>query len=155
MDVDYINPFIKSSISVISQVTSFHPVLGNVFVKQDPYVSNNVLVIIGLTGKIKGSAVITLNSDVACKITSSMMGGAPVLQLDDIAKSAISELCNMILGNTATLFSQKGIHVDITPPTILTGLNMQISVHKSVVVCIPLLLDETSKMDIQISYTDT
>ncbi|MEF9968285.1 MAG: chemotaxis protein CheC, partial [Longicatena sp.] len=28
---------------------------------------------------------------------------------------------NMIMGNTATIFSTKGIGIDITPPTVMVG----------------------------------
>ncbi len=44
--------------------------------------------------------------------------GMPVTELDDMATSAISELGNMIMGNAATIFSTKGIVIDITPPTV-------------------------------------
>lgn len=81
-----------------------------------------------------------------------MMGGYPVNELDDIAKSAISELCNMIMGNTATLYTQQNIRVNITPPTVLTGENLEITVHKSVVLNIPLVFDSGEQMEIDISY---
>ncbi len=48
--------------------------------------------------------------------------GMPVTELDDMAMSAISELGNMIMGNAATIFSTKGIVIDITPPTVCRGL---------------------------------
>ena len=60
----------------------------------------------------------------------------------------------MILGNTATIFSKKNIHVDITPPTVLTGDNMQLSAAKSTVVCIPLILDDNAKIELDISYVE-
>jgi chemotaxis protein CheX len=154
MNVEYINPFIEASTRIINETTGFTPRLGKVYVKNAPYRSDNVLVMIGLTGKISGSVVLSFSKEVACKIASAMMAGMPVVELDEIAKSAVSELCNMILGNTATLFSRKGINIDITPPTTLTGNNIQLSVHKSVIVCLPIIFEDGSKIEIDISYVD-
>ena len=154
MKVEYINPFIEASTNIIRQTTGLTTKLGSISVKDTTYTNDNFLVLIGLTGKILGSAVIGFKNDTAKKIASAMMMGMPVNELDEIAKSAIGELCNMILGNTATIFSQKGINIDITPPTIFTGDNIQLSVHKSVVVCVPLLFEDGSQIQIDISYLD-
>lgn len=154
MKIEYINPFIEASKSIINQTTGFLPEMGKPYVKEAPYKGNNVLVLIGLTGEIHGSAVIIFSNDVACKIAAAMMMVESISELDEIAKSAISELCNMILGNTATIFSQKGINIDITPPTMLTGDNMELTVHKNTVISIPLIFEDNSKMEIDISYIE-
>ncbi len=154
MNVDYINPFIEASTNIINQTTGFSPKLGKVYIKSPPYKSDNVLVMIGLTGKIRGSVAISFSTEVACKIVSAMMCGMPVSELDEIAKSAIAELCNMILGNTATIFSKRGVDIDITPPTILTGNNLEMSIHKTVIACIPLVFEDGTKIEIDISYVE-
>ncbi|WHH61352.1 chemotaxis protein CheX [Petroclostridium sp. X23] len=154
MNVEYINPFIVASTKIISETTGLTPKLGKVYVKDIPYNGGNVLVLIGLTGKISGCAVITFSTEVACKIASAMMMGVVVTELDEMAKSALGELCNMILGSTATLFSQKGISIDITPPTIMTGDNIQLTPHKSVIVCVPLVFEDGKALEIDISYMD-
>lgn len=80
------------------------------------------------------------------------MIGGPVEELDEISKSAISELCNMIVGNASTLFSKKNMFIEITPPTTFTGNDLEVSVHKSLVLNIPILFDTGEKMEIDISY---
>jgi len=152
MNIAYINPLIEASMRVIKQTTGFNTSVGKINITKSPYKNNNVVVIIGLTGEIKGNAVLCFKRELACKIVSAMMGGYPVNELDDIAKSAISELCNMIMGNTATLYTQQNIRVNITPPTVLTGENLEITVHKSVVLNIPLVFDSGEQMEIDISY---
>ena len=81
-----------------------------------------------------------MNRSVALNIASNMMGGAEIAELDEISKSAISELANMILGNTATILYNKGIGIEITPPTFLMGENLQISNSKMTTICVPLYL---------------
>jgi chemotaxis protein CheX len=141
MQVEYINAFIEASIKVINEVTGFSPSPGKVAIRNTIYKGNNLLVIIGLVGNITGTVVIYLNKEVAVKVASMMMMGVPVNELDEMAKSAISELCNMILGNTMTILSKKNIEVDITPPTMLAGDNIEITMHKSVIVNIPLIFE--------------
>jgi len=83
-----------------------------------------------------------------------MMECQLITELDEIAKSAIGELCNMILGFTATLFSREKIIVDITPPTILTGDNIELSMPNTVVVCIPLIFEDDSQIEINVSFVE-
>lgn len=153
MNVEYINPFIAASTHIITETTGLTPTLGQVFIKNTPYKGGNVLVLIGLTGEIYGSVVITFSEKMANRIASTMMG-SPVTELTEISKSAVGELCNMILGNAATLFSQKKKNIDITPPTILTGDNIKISPHKNIIVCIPLKFEGGEVIEIDISYIE-
>ena len=154
MKQEYVNPFIESSINVISQTTGFKPNVGKIYIKNLPYSGDNVIVIIGLTGEIKGTVVISLKNSVACKIASAMMCGMPVPELDEMSKSAISELCNMILGNTASVFAANNIKIDITPPTLLTGENLELSPIKSLVMCVPIMLNEKDCIEIDISVKE-
>ncbi|HBF38658.1 MAG TPA: hypothetical protein DDW50_15235 [Firmicutes bacterium] len=48
-----------------------------------------------------------------------MMGGTPVLEMDEITKSAIGEVANMVGGSASTRLSGLGAVTDITPPSIV------------------------------------
>lgn len=154
MKAEYINPFISASSEMIDQVTGFKTKIGKIYVKDAPYRSESILVLIGITGGFHGSVVMSFSRLICCKIASTMMGCSLITELDEIAKSAIGELCNMILGRTATLFSRGNIVVDITPPTILTGDNIELSIPNTVVVCIPLLFEDGSQIEINVSFAD-
>jgi chemotaxis protein CheY-P-specific phosphatase CheC len=71
------------------------------------------------------------------KIVSAMMGGTPVSSLGSLEQSAISELANMICGNAMSFFSQEGISLDITPPTLIMGQQIEISAVKMRVLSVP------------------
>ncbi|TYQ16392.1 UNVERIFIED_CONTAM: chemotaxis protein CheX [Acetivibrio alkalicellulosi] len=150
MNVEYINPFIEASQTVLKQSAGIDVKLGTVYIKDSPYASDNILIIVGLTGKIRGQAVFSMSKSIALSIASNMMGGMEVKELDEITKSAISELTNMILGNTATILYNKGIGIEITPPSFLMGQNMQISSTKMKTICVPLIIDN-GKIEIDIS----
>ncbi|MFZ5988660.1 MAG: chemotaxis protein CheX [Bacillota bacterium] len=154
MNVEYINPFIEASQTVLQQIAGIDAKLGPVCLKDSPYTSDNIVIIVGLTGKIRGQAVFAMSKPVALSIASSMMGGMEVTELDEISKSAISELTNMILGNTATILYNKGIGIEITPPSFLMGDNMQISPTKMKTICVPLILGEQSQLEIYVSVIE-
>ena len=83
MNVEYINPFIEASQSVWTMMTGNKPVLGKVYLKKVPYQSDDVAVIVGLTGKIRGQVVISMRTDTALKVVSSMMARARTINLQE------------------------------------------------------------------------
>jgi chemotaxis protein CheX len=54
-----------------------------------------------------------------------------VQELDEMALSAVSELGNMITGGATALVSLHGLDVDISPPSIIRGTNVEISTRSS------------------------
>jgi len=155
MNVEYINPFIEASQFVLKTVAGLDIRLGKIFMKDSPYNSDSVVIIIGITGKIRGQVIFTLSKEAALNICSNMMGGMEVAEFDEIAKSAISEMTNMILGNTATILFNRGIQIDITPPSLLMGAGMQISSNKMKTVCVPLHINEHDIFEIDVALDDS
>ena len=80
-----------------------------------------MFIMLGVTGEMSGQVCIVFDLNVAKDIASRMMMGMPVDVIDDMAKSALSELGNMIMGNAATLLSNNNLRIDITPPTLGMG----------------------------------
>lgn len=154
VNVEFINPFIQGTQAILRDVCQEEAKLGKVHLKESPYMSDTVAIIIGITGDIKGQVIFSLGTGTACSIASKMMMGMPVSELDEMAKSAISELTNMILGNTATIFYNLGITIDITPPSLLMGQNIQISTNKMKTICLPLQLSGGATFEIDVSLQD-
>lgn len=119
---------------------------GEIEYRKSPIKANTLVVVVGLTGDLHGQAMISMEVETACYIASVMMGGGPA-ELDETTKSAIAELTNMIIGNSVTLLSTTNIMIDITPPSVLTGDNIQISTASHSIVSVPLTLDEKMKLD--------
>jgi chemotaxis protein CheX len=141
MKAEYINPFIKASTEVLRTIVNVEFKTGAPYLKQSPLAPDNVMILVGITGEIRGQVTLSMKKQVAMDIASSMMMGMPVDELDEMSKSALSELGNMIMGNTATLLFNNGINIDITPPTLMMGDNLSISVTGMTTVGIPLISD--------------
>jgi len=83
-----------------------------------------------------------------------MMMGMEVKSLDEMAKSAIAELGNMIMGNVSTEFYNTGVKIDITPPTVLVGNDMAFSTKGIKTICVPLILENVGKIEVDIAITE-
>lgn len=142
MDVKYVNPFIESFVGVMPQLGFSEVRKGNLSLKGKELNSSGVVVIVGIVGEIRGNVVYALELENAKKIASTMMMGMPVNELDDMAKSALSELTNMLTANAATNFSSIGIKIDISTPTLLHGDNISAKMSSNQVLCIELLAND-------------
>ncbi len=140
MDVENINPFILAAKSVLKTLCGTETSLGKVYLKDSHFLVDQLMVVFGVVGKLRGQVYFELSKESAMKIASAMMGGVHVDDLDEISKSAICEMGNMIMGKTCTLLGEKSINVDITPPSLMSGHGIEIS-NKLQTIGIPLSID--------------
>lgn len=136
------NPFVESFASVMPQLGFSKVKKGNLSVKGRELIGSGVIIIVGIVGAIRGNVVYSIDIESAKKIASTMMMGMQVNEFDEMTKSAISELTNMLTANAATYFSTIGIPIDISTPTLLHGENISVKMSSSQVLCIQLLADE-------------
>ena len=138
---EHLNPFLLSAKQVLQQVCNVEVTFGPIS-KDDFYVSGEPLfIMLGVTGEITGQVCMVMGTETAKDVASRMMMGMPVEEIDDMAKSALSELGNMILGNAATILSSDNVLIDITPPTLGTG-NARMTSPNMKSIKVPLLCDE-------------
>ena len=127
LDVKIVNPFLQSTISVFEAVAQNKLVVGKPTLTALVFPEKTFISQAGLTGTIKGQLLLVLEEKQAMAVASKMMMGMPVNEIDDMASSALNELCNMIMGNTATIFSTQDILVDITPPISVFGSDLKMN----------------------------
>ena len=150
INVEYINPFLMAATNIIKDICQIDMQVGKPYVKQTAFADDSVIIMIGITGEMRGSVIIALTYNKALEIASKMMMGMPVTELDEMATSTISELGNLIMGNAATILSTKGVGIDITPPTLCRG-NLTITQSYTKNICIPLSGDDiTIELDVAV-----
>lgn len=149
MKAEYINPFLESAQTVIEQVVQIRPSTGAVSVKDIKFVEQYIWIHIGVNGQMNGNIIFGLKEDVALKMISAMMGGYAISELDEMGKSAISELSNMISGNASTIMYNQGMMVDITPPRIVE-MAQAAGFESSKAIAVPLIIDGIGELDIQV-----
>lgn len=152
LSVEYINPFLMAATTILKQTCMIDTVIGKPGLKDMKFSHDSLIIIIGITGDVRGQVIIEFNNIVACDIAGKMMMQGPLPELNEIGHSAICELGNMVLGNAATLFSSKGIGIDITPPTVGNG-DMSFNTAFTKNLCIPLSYENGKCINFNIAIT--
>lgn len=125
---DKINPF-PTAIAHVLSMFGITDVKQNELLEKDAFVTNtDVAIQIGLVGGMKGNVSYCFSGDTAKQLASTMMMGMPVEEIDDMVKSALSELGNMFAGTAATLLTQEDVVMDITPPSVSIGEELKLVV---------------------------
>ncbi len=121
MDVKILLPFVEAITSVFPQFGFASISRNGLKMTKGTVVSKGVTVNISLIGMLAGSIVYNIDYESAKKIASHMMMGMPVNDFDDMAKSAVSELGNLLAANAAIALEKVGVKIDISPPNTLIG----------------------------------
>lgn len=110
------------SIDNVIQSFSGEPVsFGEIKTLEKEFMARDISVIIGVAGDYSGTAYLSMSESTSHTIASLMLGGCSVSETDDMVKSAVGELCNMIMGSASCDLSTNNIKIDITPPTVVVG----------------------------------
>lgn len=149
VQAEYINPFLESAMNVIEQVVQVRPSTGQLSVKDVKFVEQYIWIHIGMNGELNGNIIFGIHEQVALKIVSAMMGGFVISEMDEMSKSAISELSNMISGNASTILYNQGKSVDITPPKIVE-LAQSAGFPNAKALTVPLIMEGIGQIDIQV-----
>ncbi len=118
MQVEYINPFVRSVLSVFSTMANCTLTRGQPFIKDSHQPMHEVSGIIGLSGKAKGTVVLSLDREAAMRATEALLGERPS-SIDADVTDAIGELTNMIAGNAKAQLERYALSVSL--PTVITG----------------------------------
>jgi len=97
------------------------------FVEQQPQSvltsAEEVNIHIGFTDGLRGNVLIGLSLVSAMEIVKTMMGGADLGEFGYMAKSALGELANMLVGGAMMALSSSTV-INLSAPTIVAGQNM-------------------------------
>lgn len=126
MKVEFIDPFIKAAYSVIDTLIQDVPERGPLSLRTSTFTTQQVTIMAGVNGHVKGIVLYGMSIITAQKIASAMMG-EPITKVDDMVWSAVSELGNIITGNAIQFLYNAGYQCNITPPTVLRGMNLDVS----------------------------
>ena len=143
MDIKYINPFIDAVNNIFPQFGMSDIKRNSISLKGKDIKSPGVVIMLGLIGDIRGNVIYSINSKDAMSIASVMMMGANVDSFDEIAQSAVSELTNMLTATAASVFSNIGININISTPTLVYG-EFVATVSTEKTICVEMLINGIS-----------
>lgn len=151
INVKHVNPFLMAASNVLRDCCMLTDLkTGKPYLKDAQFSDDDWVIIIGLTGELKGQVLIAFHEEAVLDIASKMCM-MPITQMDELSCSAICELGNMILGNAATLLAANDVGIDITPPTLSHG-KVEFTNNYTKNLCVPFTYDgESKKIEIHLS----
>lgn len=119
IDPSYIKPFVVAAKNLFETMIEVPFKLGKPTLKKGSDVPpHEISSIIGLSGTVTGSVVISFSHEVAYEMVSALIGDE-VTELDDDCTDAIGEIANMIAGNAKTDFPTKDNAISV--PSVVVG----------------------------------
>jgi chemotaxis protein CheX len=135
VDQSYVLPFIKSVQNVFETMLQLPVTIGEPHLKQDTAPSYDVSGIIGMSGDVEGSIVVSYPVATAERVVALFTGMELEHTHEDFA-DAIGELVNMVSGGAKAQF--QGKNVSISCPSVVVGEGHQVFGRKDVIcICIP------------------
>lgn len=121
MKADWINPFIEAFNLVMPQLGFNDVKRKNVSIEAKNLKSSGVSVNVGIIGDLSGNVIYDIDEESSKKIASRMLMGMPVEALDDMSKSALCEMANMLAARASSNFAENDILINISPPSLTYG----------------------------------
>ena len=150
METKYAEIFINAWSTVIESFSSKHIKSADVEAPDENLKRRDVYVLMGMVGDINGQIFMAMDAQTGKALTSEMLGGMEITEVDEVVISAVGELCNMIMGNACSSISDDNAGVNITPPTVIADQNMpQLKVRP--LYNISFLLEDLEKIDFHVA----
>jgi len=135
MKVEYINPFLVSTIAAFDTMLKCKLTRGTPYIKTGSQPSHEVSGVIGLTGRAQGIVVVGLGREAALKVAEVMLQEQP-LEINRDVIDAVGELANIIAGRAKSELEH--LDLSISLPTVITGRGHCIQFPTKVTpICIP------------------
>ncbi len=134
MNVDYINPFVTSTISVFETMLGCKIQRSGLRTKDRREAEHEISGIIGLSGRVVGTVVVSLSAETAIGAAEAMLGERPS-EIDDDVLDVVGELANMVAGGAKTQLEQYELNISL--PNVITGVGHIINFPSKVpLICI-------------------
>ena len=134
MDVNLINPFIKSTLNVFRTMLGWSVERTGLSLGKEAAARYAVSGVIGLTGKIRGNVVFNLSTQIAVECASAMLG-EEVLANSPEMSDAVGEMTNMVAGGAKADLAE--YQLSLCLPTVIIGDDHIVTFPKNVVpICI-------------------
>lgn len=153
MKAEYANPFITAAVNTFKKELGVGLNRHLMNVKTSPIPSKDISIIIGVTGKVRGQVVYSMDDNVAKAVTKAMLPGKLPAEQKKLLNSAVSELANIITGQASIILAGESSKIDITPPAVFVGGAASIDFLSLQTICLS-FLSEIGSLEINIALSE-
>ncbi|MGI5174034.1 chemotaxis protein CheX [Treponema sp. OMZ 840] len=152
MRVEYINPFVETAFSVLTEVLNGEVKRGDLYLKSTSMPVMGVVALVGLAGDVEGRVLFDMTMETAMKI-ASRMNMEELTAFDELAKATITELANLITAQAVTKLHDLGFKFDLTPPALFTGEKMEIANNEVEALIVPMITQQ-GKIEVNVAIRE-
>lgn len=134
-ELEYLQPFIKNTCHILKTMAAIDVEFKGVYFSNSIRIFGDVSGIMGLSGNVEGTLVVTFYWDMAKMIVARMMGTEEEAIDAELIHDGVSEIINMISGTTKREFVGKPYYFEITLPSVVVGPGHQIGHLQDTSVC--------------------
>lgn len=138
MNAEIVNKFITAVSTVLSEY--FHITVqpgGAPGIAQSGMQMDSVMVMVSIIGDLEGQFMFGYSDETALSVARAMMGNPEYPEFDDMCRSALAELGNIVGGMSATQLTGMGFHTDLAPPSVITGHDMHVQMSANPMLMVP------------------
>lgn len=119
MEVNLSEYFSEAVVDVLSRLCQYKDVNISPY-EQTTFstVNDDIAIFLDVSGKLRGSLIYSMSNSFAIDL-SSLMIGFPVSEINELPKSTLAEVGNIISGKALTKLSEKGYYCETTIPLVL------------------------------------
>lgn len=125
-ELEYLQPFIKNTCHILKTMAGLDAEFKEVYFSNAIRIFGDVSGIMGLSGNVEGTLVVTFYWDLAKEIIAKMMGAEEETIDAELIHDGVSEIINMISGTTKKEFAGSQYYFEITLPSVVVGPGHQI-----------------------------
>ncbi|KGP71104.1 chemotaxis protein CheX [Pontibacillus yanchengensis] len=144
-----VKEILNGTIESVKAVIPFEIEIEKPSFQDKPLLHTDLGVLIGVKGDIQGRLVIE-GSKESVGLIGERMFGMPLE--GEMLESFTGELANMIVGQLATIVSQRDVDIDITPPTLMDSINLFSQNEKAL--CVPVSLENQQSLQMTLLLED-
>lgn len=116
MDHQFSTLLVESLKEVLSSFSGRQVLNTNLDALPQEGASGDIAVCVGIIGALDGKVCLWMDEKSGIALASEMLGGMDLEPNDELVLSAVSELCNMVMGGVCSGISSENAPVDILPP---------------------------------------
>ena len=126
MRVQIVNRYVQAALDVIGKETGVPARRGGLLLEGNPYTTEDVTAVIGISGSLTGSLYLSMAEATALSIISAIIG-QETTELDELGQSGIAEMANVIAGTAGIGLADEGVETRVNPPLVLVGRGARLS----------------------------
>lgn len=139
MKVEFINPFVASTLNVFATMAQTELKRGQIFLRKPHETHSGISGVIGLSGMAIGIVAVVVNNETAMKVTERFLGN-PVSEINEDVIDCMGEVVNMVAGSAKAQLEQYKLSISL--PSIVRGEDHLIEFPSEVTpLCIPFTSD--------------